>query len=75
MVIPGHCQPATPDTFSFSVDYLDTLITEVQASVFAAHDLEMTQAAVTMEEFRGYALWGWLHPMVNVPITYAEPAQ
>jgi len=29
-------------------------------------------AAVTMVPFQGYALWGWIHQMVNVPTTYGE---
>jgi hypothetical protein len=29
-------------------------------------------ATVTLEEYRGYALFDWIHPMINVPNTYAE---
>lgn len=72
IVIPGHGQPTTPDAFNWSVDYLNTLITEVQASIDAGNDLEATVTAVTMEEFQGYVLWDWVHKVVNVPNTYAE---
>jgi hypothetical protein len=34
--------------------------------------LETTQATVGMEDFQGYALWGWVHITMNVPMTYAE---
>ena len=34
--------------------------------------VEETQASVTMEDFGGYALWGWIHGGVNVPATYGE---
>ncbi|MFT4977677.1 MAG: cyclase [Myxococcota bacterium] len=72
VVIPGHGRPSTRDIFSFPVDYLDTMTSEVQASVDGGADLESTQAAVVMEEFQGYALWDWVHTWVNVPMTHAE---
>ena len=72
VVIPGHGRPTGATTFSFSVEYLDALIGEVAASVNAGEDLETTQAKVVMEEYQGYALWGWIHTSVNVPKTYAE---
>ena len=75
VVIPGHGRPGTPSTFTFSVDYLDTLIDEVQVNVDAGNDLEATQAAVTMEDFQGYALWDWVHTWVNLPATHAELSQ
>ena len=55
-----------------SVDYLDTLLTEVQDSVDAGHDLETTQATVTMEDYQGYALWDWVHTWVNLPAAHTE---
>jgi glyoxylase-like metal-dependent hydrolase (beta-lactamase superfamily II) len=72
VVIPGHDAPGNSESFTHSIDYLNTLVAEVQASVDAGHDLEATQAAVTMETFQGYALWDWLHPMVNIPFTHSE---
>ena len=54
------------------MDYLDTLISEVQTSVEAGDDLEATQGVVRMEAFKGYALWDWVHTWVNVPATHAE---
>ena len=72
VVVPGHGRPVTPDTFSWSVDYLNTLIDEVQDSVDAGNDVETTVATVTMDDYQGYALWGFVHEMVNVPNTYAE---
>lgn len=72
VVVPGHGRPSTPNTFTFSVDYLNTLIAEVQQSVDVGGDLKETQSAVVMKEFQGYALWDWVHTWVNVPATHAE---
>ena len=72
IVVPGHGRPATPSAFSFSVDYLNTMIAEVQTSVDAGATLEETQAAVLMEDYQGYALWDWVHTWVNVPAAHAE---
>ena len=72
IVVPGHSHPSTPASFDFSVDYLDTLVGEVQSAIDGGETLEGTQARVTMEAFRGYALWDWIHTTVNIPKTYAE---
>ncbi|MCH9686688.1 MAG: MBL fold metallo-hydrolase [Deltaproteobacteria bacterium] len=71
-VIPGHDTPQTTATFDFTIDYLDTLLVEVQAAVDDGLTLEETIAAVTMDEFRGYVLFDWVHPQINVTSTYAD---
>lgn len=71
-VVPGHGPVLDVSDFTFSLDYLDALISTVQASVDAGHTLEETVAATTLDDFTGYALWGWVHEVVNVPATYAE---
>lgn len=71
-VVPGHGPVLAVDGFTFTIDYLDALIAGVRASVDAGRTLEETVAAVTLDDFQGYALWGWVHVMVNVPATYAE---
>lgn len=71
-VIPGHAAVMGVEAFEFSIDYLDALIEAVGESVDAGLTLEETVEAVTLDEFQGYALFGWLHPTVNVPATYAE---
>lgn len=72
IVIPGHGLPTTAEVFDWPIDYLNTLIGNVQTSIDAGNDIETTVAAVMMEDFQGYALWGWVHSAVNVPATYAE---
>jgi hypothetical protein len=72
IVVPGHGRAVSVDGFDFSIDYLSALVTEVQASVDKGSTVEETVAAVTMEPFKGYALWDWIHTTVNVPSTYNE---
>lgn len=72
IVIPGHGRAIGRNDIGFSVDYLDTLISEVGASVDQGLSQEQTVTAVTMEPFQGYALWGWVHSSINVPKTYGE---
>jgi cyclase len=71
-VVPGHGPPLTPEAFVWGLDYLAALQDGVAASVEQGLTLEETVAAVTLEEFRGYALFDWIHSAVNVPNTYAE---
>ncbi len=72
LVVPGHDTPQPVDTFDFTIDYLDALMTQVGAAVDQGLTLEETIASVTMEEFRGYVLFDWVHPVINVTNTYAD---
>ena len=72
IVVPGHGGPTTAGTFDFSVDYLTTLVAEVQTAVDDGATVEETVEQVTMETFQGYVLWDWVHSVVNVPNTYDE---
>jgi glyoxylase-like metal-dependent hydrolase (beta-lactamase superfamily II) len=72
IVVPGHGRPLGTDGFDFSIDYLDALLGEVQASVDGGLTQEETVAAVTLEPFQGYALFDWVHSVINVPTTYVE---
>lgn len=59
----------------FSIDYLDTLISEVRLAVDDGQTLEQTVASVTMDAYQGYGLWDFVHSVINVPKTYAELSQ
>ncbi len=71
-IVPGHDLPVSSSELDFSLEYLDTLLAEVEAQSDMGATLDETVAAVTMERFQGYALWGWVHSAVNVPATYEE---
>ncbi len=72
LVIPGHDHPTGPQGFDFSIDYLKTLRSEVAAAAGRGLSVDQTVATVTMAPFQGYAIWDWVHKVVNVPATYGE---
>lgn len=74
-IVPGHDLPVSASELDFSIAYLDTMMTEVGAQRAMGATVEETVAAVTMVPFQGYALWGWVHAVVNVPKTYAESGE
>jgi cyclase len=74
-VVPGHGQPVSVGGFDFSVDYLDALVAGVQTAVDDGLTVEETVEAITLPEHQGYALWGWVHSVINVPNTHAELSQ
>ncbi len=72
LVVPGHGRPTDKAAIDFTIDYLDTLIMEVQSNIDAGNDLATTQANVLMTEFQGYSLWGFAHTSINVPNTFND---
>jgi cyclase len=74
IIVPGHDRPMSVDVFDFSIDYLAALEAEVQIAVADGLSLEQTLAQVTLESFQGYALWDWVHGVLNVPAAYSEAA-
>lgn len=72
LVIPGHDHPTNPQGLDFSINYLNTLRSEVSSAKSRGLTVDQTVAAVTMAPYQGYAIWDWVHKVVNVPATYAE---
>lgn len=72
IVVPGHGRAVGVDAFDFSVNYLSTLVSEVKTAVGSGKTEQETVTSVTMESFKGYALWDWIHTTVNVPAVYKE---
>ena len=71
-VIPGHGTAMTKQDIEWHIDYLATVKKEVQNAIDQGLSLEQTVAKVTMPEFTGYALFGWVHPALNVPAAYKD---
>lgn len=73
-VVPGHGLPLTRDDMTFTIDYLSTLDRVVSAAIKEGLTLEQTvvRTESAMEDFKGYALWSWVHAQVNVPAAYHE---
>lgn len=72
IVVPGHGRPVGRDGFTFMIGYLDALVASVKSSVSAGMNLEQAAAAASLEEFQGYAGWGFAHNRVNLPMTYKD---
>jgi cyclase len=72
VVVPGHGRPVSLEAFDFSVGYLDALVAGVQSAVDDGLDVDATVASVSLPEYQGYAIWDWVHAVVNVPNTHAE---
>ena len=60
------------DGLQWHIDYLEALKTQVQAAVDEGLGLEATVAKVKPPEFRGYMLFDWIHPGLNVPAAYKD---
>ncbi len=71
-IIPGHGVAMTREDMKWHIDYLASVQKNVQAAVDKGLTLEQTVAQTTMPEFGGYALFGWVHPGLNVPAAYRD---
>ena len=74
-VVPGHGSVIGREDIKWHIDYLDTIKTQVQAAINDGLTLEQTVERVKMPEFGGYALFGWVHPGLNVPAAYKDLSQ
>ncbi|WP_326534999.1 MBL fold metallo-hydrolase [Pseudorhodoferax sp.] len=71
-IVPGHGVAIGREDLRWSIDYLAAVQAQVQAAVAQGLTLEQTLAQVRMPEFRGYALFDWVHPALNVPAAYRD---
>ncbi len=71
-VVPGHGPVTNIAAIKWGVDYLTAIETEVSAAISEGLSLEETVARVQLPNFQGYALFGWVHPNMNVPAAYND---
>lgn len=71
-VVPGHGSVMGREDIRWHIDYLETVKKEVQAAIDDGLTLEATVERVKMPTFGGYALFGWVHPGLNVPAAYKD---
>lgn len=71
-VVPGHGPVTDIAAFNWYIDYLGAVENEVRAAVAEGLSLEETVAKVQLPGFQGYALFGWVHPALNVPAAYGD---
>lgn len=71
-VVPGHGIPIGREALLWHIDYLAEVQKQVQSAIDRKLTLEQTVAQVQMPEYRGYVLFDWVHPSLNVPAAYRD---
>lgn len=71
-IVPGHGVAMSREALKWHIDYLATIKQQVQAAIDQGLTLEQTVKQVAMPEFRGYVLFDWVHPGLNVPAAYKD---
>lgn len=71
-IVPGHGVPLVKGDLDWHIDYLRAVRDQVQTAVSEGLSLEQTVERVQLPEFGGYALFGWVHPGLNVPAAYRD---
>jgi glyoxylase-like metal-dependent hydrolase (beta-lactamase superfamily II) len=71
-IVPGNGSLITREDIKWHIDYLETIKTQVKVAIDKGLSLEETVKTVTMPEFSGYALFGWVHPGLNVPAAFKD---
>ncbi len=74
-IVPGHGSVMGREDIKWHIDYLEAVKTGVQVAIKEGLTLEETVAKVTLPDFAGYALFGWVHPGLNVPAAYKDLSQ
>ncbi len=74
-IVPGHGVVIGKEDLKWHIDYLEAVRSQVQVAILQGLSLEQTIAQVATPEFSGYALFGWVHPGLNVPAAYKELSQ
>ena len=71
-IVPGHGTVMMREDMVWHIRYLENVKSQVQAAIDDGLTLEQTVARVIMPEFGGYALFGWVHPVLNIPAAYRD---
>lgn len=71
-IVPGHGVAIEREALRWHLDYLGAIKTQVGQAVAQGLTLEQTVAKVALPEFRGYQLFDWVHPALNVPAAYKD---
>ncbi len=71
-IVPGHGPVTDLMTIQWNIDYLNAVEREVKAAIADGLSLEDTVARVQLPNYQGYALFGWVHPGLNVPAAYKD---
>jgi cyclase len=72
MIVPGHGRPMPKAGIDWHIGYLTALRDETKAAIAKGATVEQTVSQVTLPNYQGYAIFGWIHNLVNVPAAYKE---
>ncbi|TCC89225.1 MBL fold metallo-hydrolase [Pedobacter frigiditerrae] len=73
IVIPGHGKMTNKAGIKYTIDYVETLKTNVEKAVAEGLSLEQAKASIKMPEFnKGYVLFDWLHFNFNLPNAFKD---
>lgn len=73
-IVPGHGVPMAREGLRWHLDYLAAVQAGVKDALARKLSLEQTVTELKMPEFRGYVLFDWVHPDLNVPAAYKDLA-
>ena len=71
-MVPGYDTVTDIAVIKWGVGNLTAVESEVSKAIADGLTLEETIASVRLPEFQGYALFGWVHPNMNVPAAYKD---
>jgi cyclase len=74
-IIPGHGTAMRREDLKWHIDYLAAVKQGVETAIAENQSLEQTVKRVALPEFRGYALFDWVHPALNVPAAFKDLAK
>ena len=60
------------EEMKWQIDYLEAVKQGVEKAIAEGLSLEQTVQRVLLPEFRGYALFDWVHPGLNVPAAFKD---
>lgn len=73
IVVPGHGRITNKAGIKYTIDYVETLKTNVEKAVAEGQTLEQAKAYIKMTEFnKGYVLFDWLHFNFNLPNAFKD---
>ena len=73
-IVPGHGVAMDREGLRWHLDYLSAVRDGVKDALARGLTLEQTVAELKLPAFRGYALFDWVHPGLNVPAAYKDLA-
>ncbi len=71
-IVPGHGVPMGREGLRWHLDYLRAVQAGVKDAQARGLSLEQTVAELKLPAFRGYQLFDWVHPGLNVPAAYKD---